>query len=67
METEAERAPRLDIFTAAAVPFGKFRGKCGALSVIPAHEPSAAPQSHRPGVVKRLVPLVLGIFAKNSD
>ena len=67
MEAETERAPRLDIFTAAAVPFGKFRGECGALGVIPAHKPCATPKSHRPCIVKRLVPLVLGILAKNSD
>ena len=67
MEAEAERATSFDIFTAAAVPFGKFRGECGALGVISAHKPCAAPKSHRPCVVKRLVPLVLGILAKNSD
>ena len=67
MEAEAERATSFDIFTAAAVPFGKFRGECGALGVIPAHKPCAAPKSHRPCIVKRLVPLVLGILAKNSD
>ena len=66
IEAEAERPPRLDVFPAAAVPFGELRGERSALCVVPAHKPSAAPERHRPRVVQRLVTLILGILAENS-